>query len=316
MSTALLGLLVLLLGVSQVEAQDKATKDESGAPATVASDTSTAPNAVTNDSGESDTPQTPAELYKAIVADRLAAQQAYSGRYQAAETEKEKKKISGDYPSVAPFAKRMLRLAQDHPNDPAAFDALVWIVDLGLTCPTDTQTNAVQILIQDHIEDEKLGDVCNRWVPSLTKPPQLLLQALMEKHPDRDVKAKATYDLARSLKLQAGAPATYGNLDDETTARIRKMFGEETFRYLLESDPEPLLARTQTLLEEVIADYSDMKYGSRTLGELAERDLFEVVHLAVGKVAPDIKGEDIEGVVFKLSDYRGKVVVLDFWGNW
>ena len=38
--------------------------------------------------------------------------------------------------------------------------------------------------------------------------------------------------------------------------------------------------------------------------------------LQIGKVAPDIVGEDIDGVKFKLSDYRGKVVVLDFWGDW
>ena len=38
--------------------------------------------------------------------------------------------------------------------------------------------------------------------------------------------------------------------------------------------------------------------------------------LAVGKVAPDIEGEDIGGTKFKLSEYRGKVVVLDFWGHW
>ena len=38
--------------------------------------------------------------------------------------------------------------------------------------------------------------------------------------------------------------------------------------------------------------------------------------LSVGKVAPEIEAEDIDGVKFKLSDYRGKVVVLDFWGDW
>ena len=32
--------------------------------------------------------------------------------------------------------------------------------------------------------------------------------------------------------------------------------------------------------------------------------------------APEIEAEDLDGVSFKLSDYRGKVVVLDFWGNW
>ena|SRR5438477_11553415 len=36
----------------------------------------------------------------------------------------------------------------------------------------------------------------------------------------------------------------------------------------------------------------------------------------VGNKAPEIEGEDIQGNKFKLSDYRGKVVMLDFWGNW
>lgn len=37
---------------------------------------------------------------------------------------------------------------------------------------------------------------------------------------------------------------------------------------------------------------------------------------AVGDVAPPIEGPDLDGIDFKLSDYRGKVVVLDFWGDW
>jgi cytochrome oxidase Cu insertion factor (SCO1/SenC/PrrC family) len=36
----------------------------------------------------------------------------------------------------------------------------------------------------------------------------------------------------------------------------------------------------------------------------------------VGQLAPDLEGEDIEGTRFRLSDYRGKVVVLDFWANY
>jgi cytochrome oxidase Cu insertion factor (SCO1/SenC/PrrC family) len=36
----------------------------------------------------------------------------------------------------------------------------------------------------------------------------------------------------------------------------------------------------------------------------------------IGEVAPEIEGEDADGVQFKLSDYRGKVVVVAFWGNW
>jgi hypothetical protein len=36
----------------------------------------------------------------------------------------------------------------------------------------------------------------------------------------------------------------------------------------------------------------------------------------VGVSAPEIEANDLDGKRFKLSDYRGKVVLLDFWGNW
>lgn len=36
----------------------------------------------------------------------------------------------------------------------------------------------------------------------------------------------------------------------------------------------------------------------------------------VGSVAPEIVGVDLEGVEFKLSDYKGQVIMLDFYGDW
>ncbi len=36
----------------------------------------------------------------------------------------------------------------------------------------------------------------------------------------------------------------------------------------------------------------------------------------VGTMAPEITGADTDGVEFNLSDYRGKVVMIDFWGDW
>ena len=53
-----------------------------------------------------------------------------------------------------------------------------------------------------------------------------------------------------------------------------------------------------------------------TVAEKAEPELFGLRHLSVGKVAPDIEGQDQDGVRFKLSDYRGKVVLLDFWSEY
>jgi thiol-disulfide isomerase/thioredoxin len=36
----------------------------------------------------------------------------------------------------------------------------------------------------------------------------------------------------------------------------------------------------------------------------------------VGTLAPEIDGADFDGIRFKLSDYRGKVVVVSFWASW
>ena len=53
-----------------------------------------------------------------------------------------------------------------------------------------------------------------------------------------------------------------------------------------------------------------------TIEKLMEGQMFTFKYLRVGVIAMEIEGEDIDGVKFKLSDYRGKVTVLDFWGNW
>jgi hypothetical protein len=58
------------------------------------------------------------------------------------------------------------------------------------------------------------------------------------------------------------------------------------------------------------------QYGTAEQKQAAKGELFAMQNLAIGKVAPEIDGEDVDGKKFKLSDYRGKVVVLDFWGDW
>ncbi len=37
--------------------------------------------------------------------------------------------------------------------------------------------------------------------------------------------------------------------------------------------------------------------------------------VTAGAPAPDVEGRDADGQAFRLSDYRGKVVLLAFWHN-
>lgn len=47
-----------------------------------------------------------------------------------------------------------------------------------------------------------------------------------------------------------------------------------------------------------------------------DKTRYMLTHLTVGKTAPEISGEDLDGAPFKLSDYRGKIVLLAFTGEW
>ena len=38
--------------------------------------------------------------------------------------------------------------------------------------------------------------------------------------------------------------------------------------------------------------------------------------LNIGDIAPDFSIESLDGTSFKLSDFKGKVVLLDFWASW
>ncbi|MHC4550050.1 MAG: TlpA family protein disulfide reductase [Planctomycetota bacterium] len=140
-------------------------------------------------------------------------------------------------------------------------------------------------------------------------------------------------------EIKKGAVATL--LEDHVASEVMKKV-LSTFRYrypesldiVIEKSPHhdvkglALLARAQTLkgtedaralgiLKQVREQYGEVSYfGRSTLAAKAAGEIWEIENLAVGKTAPEIAGEDLDGVPFKLSDYRGKVLMLDFWGDW
>jgi peroxiredoxin len=59
----------------------------------------------------------------------------------------------------------------------------------------------------------------------------------------------------------------------------------------------------------------DMATGAITLREHKKED-YTRVNLEVGQVMPDFDFVDFEGKARKLSDFRGKYLLVDFWGAW
>ena len=90
--------------------------------------------------------------------------------------------------------------------------------------------------------------------------------------------------------------------------------GDEQAGTRRRSGARQAIEEIETLFEQAAEKYGDAKTSDGgTVGERAKAELFEIRNLRIGKEAPDIEGEDQDGKPFKLSDYRGKVVLLDFW---
>ena len=123
--------------------------------------------------------------------------------------------------------------------------------------------------------------------------------------------------------------------------------------HLRMSDSEAVRSEAKRLFEEAIKNYGDVPYVTRnyreleallkqpqpswngrpltpeerkqgermlahkrTLADVAKAKIDEMENLVAGKPAPAIDGTGMDGSPLKLSDYRGKVVVLVFWGTW
>ena len=340
-----------------------------------------------------------AEQHQALVKAHQDAMQAYSEALGKAKTYEERMKVfEEEYPKQHKLSPKFLELAEKYPKDPVALDALIWIVTNNVRSPAHdpARAKAVAILIRDHAQSEKLGPVCQNLANGYAEESAMLLTAILEKNPSKDLQAEACLALVQQYGRRLEIAERLDN--PETLRSFIKAYGQEgvdrlkkadtsnlttqgerfskqfvdnylgqmkpdriaqlcqalsystdevsgtLLRTLLEKDSRrevqgpasltlaqvlkrrlemtpggettapQVLKECERLLRRAADEFGDVKLGSGgTVGDKAQVELDDILHLAIGKVAPDIEGEDQDGKKFKLSDYRGKVVLLDFW---
>lgn len=211
------------------------------------------------------------------------------------------------------FSGKFLNLAQQHPKDPVAVDALLWVVT-NVRSGADL-SQALDTLSKNHIKSKKLETVCRRLVRKPSVAAEKLLRSLMEKSPHRNVRAQACFQFADYLKRQVAMIHTLKE-DPDQAKRFDQYYGKGFSKHLVSLDVAELSNEIERLYSRVVKSFANVPLGESTMGKTAEKELFAIRHLSLGGKAPGIEGMDLDGKSFKLSDYRGKVIVLDFWGNW
>jgi len=199
--------------------------------------------------------------------------------------------------TVQKLAARLAPLIKENAPRPEAFDAV--LVKVGeVRYPLDREET--RIVLEHHLGSPKMGTLCfhlrSRGDEAWAKQ---ILTGAAEKHPDRSVRGQATFALADALR--SAAMVTYREVPDE---QRKSLLAEAAKHY-------------QTALDQYAA--TPTPDGKTMLGEKARHELARIKNLpslVVGGTAPPIEGEDLDGKRLTLADYRGKVVLLVFWGSW
>jgi thiol-disulfide isomerase/thioredoxin len=193
---------------------------------------------------------------------------------------------------------------------------------------------AFDLLRADHLQDQRVAQACLRRGRLAGPAVEPFFQALLAKSQNRQIRAYACWALARSNEakmrhLERIVAAPSDRPEVRKAVEFVNARHDPEFVRLIETiektDKTAISAETEALLEQVITEFGDVpfpapwEHGKRkgeTLADQARPKLDALRRIAVGKVVPDIQCEDFRGKPMRLSDYRGKIMVLVFWGTW
>jgi hypothetical protein len=245
--------------------------------------------------------QTPSERFRALVKE-----------YEAAS-----KQASDGHKLTEEYAARFLELAERNPADPASVEALSWIIDNCMSRPP--YIKSVDLLVKRHLQDKNIPPIVRRLAFHGRYgggAAEKLFRAAIDRSDNRETRAWSCFGLAQSLRQRAQE----GNLADIEAKKLlqeaEKQYGELAAHYGDIKPPKELMKELTHQVPEVAGKYGSIWPAGCSLADMSKNELFVLRHLAIGKAAPEITGQDVDGKPMKLSDYRGKVVLLDFWGSW
>lgn len=146
----------------------------------------------------------------------------------------------------------------------------------------------------------------------LTTNTETAMQALLEPHVTRAMIIDVLPELEHYLVVDL-SPSFVRVIDEHAVEATR---ARALYVLARNFGHHRKLDACKSTLAFLISKYGKLKLDDISYAHLAERSAFYFEHLAVDCEAPVAMGEDEDGNELSLADYRGKVVILRFWGDW
>jgi peroxiredoxin len=134
-----------------------------------------------------------------------------------------------------------------------------------------------------HLKSGKLAPMCMALVACGDNNSMGILRKIEKQNPDKEVRGVAALGIAM----------------------LDKSLGD---------DPK-VMAERLSMLRKAIIDSSDVVIEGVPVAKMAEDELYIIMNLSKGRVAPELVGVNSSGSPMSLSNYSGKIVLLLFWNS-
>ena len=221
--------------------------------------------------------------------------EAWQLKMKLAKSDQERVALMNERPDQVAAAKKMWSeigndLDKEWTLEPGAWflriaNPLADIGDDGIRRPMMAEeVNSVKAAVaRSWVKSAKLAPMCMALVACGDNQSMNLLRQIEKENPDSKVSGVAALGIAMLDK----------NLGDDAQVMRERL----------------------TMLRKAIIESADVEVDGSSIAEMAEDELYIIMKLSKGRVAPDLNGVDSGGRPMKLSDYSGKVLMLVFWNS-
>jgi thiol-disulfide isomerase/thioredoxin len=207
---------------------------------------------------------------------------------------------------ITKFGPRLLEFSRRNAEDPAGVDALYVVLreEYRISDTSDAFTNknslwakAIAVLQTKYVGSPALSRLLPLLAFSGEDAAEKFVRTVLEKNPDRLTQARAAKALLNASERFASGAAQMQD-DQEMRKKFESKYGKEH-------------------VAKWLAKGEKAKRDRKDLAALIKEKFSDLVpDLSVGKKAPELISQDVDGKKVKLSDLKGKVVVLDVWATW
>ena len=218
----------------------------------------------------------------------------------------------------AEFAPQYLAIAAENPLGEIGQSALVEILMMEDRTLSPEGAMALQILRLEYAGEPAIGKDLGRLATCPWEGLEWLLDDVIERNPDYRTRCQALF--ARAQRIDRRARVATERRQNTQSRKDRELYGEDQWQRLIRLDPQAEVARARPFYERLQRENPvglDLPDQRRTVTQKLARGavgwLRDHNSPSIDRPAPEIDGPTVQGPRLRLSDYRGKVVLLLFW---